>query len=109
MWVVGYGVMDVLTTCYPDEVRVGPDQSDEFLRPDFVDDGGRSAEVEVLEDHPVSRDEASCECVGSKVKLLAEDFFEDCFMGVAVDYWIGALCRCAVVVCRDEIGYRVDD
>ena len=40
--------------------------------------------MEVLENHPVSSDEASCERVGTKVELLAEDFVEDSLVGLAV-------------------------
>ena len=60
MWVVGCGVVDVVTTCYPDRVRVGPDRSDEFLRPSCVDEVSWSSEVrKVLEDHPVAREYSS--------------------------------------------------
>ena len=56
MRVVSCGVMDMLTSCYPDRMGVVPYRTDEFLVPGSVGVIVWSIEVKLLEQHPVSYD-----------------------------------------------------
>ena len=80
MRVVVCGVMNVLASCQPYRVSVGPERSDEDLGPCSVDVVSRSVDMEVLKDHPVASNESSYERIRSERELLLEDGVENSFM-----------------------------
>ena len=102
MRVVGCGVMNVLASCQPYRVRVGPERSDEDLGPYSVDVVSRNVGVEVLKDHPVAGDKSSYERIGSKRELLLEDGVEDSFLLAFVEQRSRSLSRGVVVIGGDD-------
>ena len=65
--------------------------------------------MEVLEDDPVSRAQASYNRVGSEAGLLSEDFGEDRKLASFVEGRFGTGGRLGLMVCVDKCSDRLDD